>query len=134
MMLALVAAVPVKEYLEEKRFTRFVVWTALVGGAMLVLTEAGISHSTSSIPGLPLFQFGQLGPDAASMFPAIGVIAFLVELSRPRPSQALVPRRVRGAGHDPPGDTAARRTRRPLPHASCSSCWPASSRRVATFG
>jgi O-antigen ligase len=85
MMLALVAAVPVHDYLQEKRFTRFVVWTALVGGTMLVLTEAGVSHTTDSIPGLPLFQFGQLGPDAASMFPAIGVIAFLVELSRPRP-------------------------------------------------
>ena len=36
------------------------------------------------MPGLPLFQFGQLGPDAASMFPMIGVIGFLVELSRSR--------------------------------------------------
>ena len=85
MMLALVSSVPVKEYLEEKRFTRFVAWTALIGGTMLALTEVGVSHSTKSIPGLPLFQFGQLGPDAASMFPAIGVIGFLVELSRPRP-------------------------------------------------
>jgi hypothetical protein len=84
MMLALTAAVPVADYLEERRFTRFVGWAALIGGTMLVLTEVGVSHSTNAIPGLPLFQFGQLGPDAASMFPAIGVIGFVVELSRPR--------------------------------------------------
>ena len=84
MMLALTAAVPVEQYLDEKRFTRFVGWAAAIGGTMLVLTEAGVSHTTNAIPGLPLFQFGQLGPDAASLFPAIGVIGFLVELSRPR--------------------------------------------------
>jgi O-antigen ligase len=84
MVLALVAAVPIAHYLDEKRFTRFVGWAALVGGTMLFLTEAGVSKTTNSIPGLPLFQFGQLGPDAASLFPAIGVIGFLVELSRQR--------------------------------------------------
>jgi O-Antigen ligase len=84
MMLAMTAAVPVSDYLDEKRFTRFVTASALVGGGMLALTEAGVSHTTHAIPGLPLFQFGQLGPDAASLFPAIGVIGFLVELSRKR--------------------------------------------------
>jgi O-antigen ligase len=84
MMLAMTAAVPIWDYLDERRFTRFVTASAVIGGAMLALTEAGVSHTTNSIPGLPLFQFGQLGPDAASMFPAIGVIGFLVELSRER--------------------------------------------------
>jgi O-antigen ligase len=84
MMIGLTASVPVADYLEEKRFTRFITSTAIVGGTMLALTEAGFSHTSNAIPGLPLFQFGQLGPDAASLFPAIGVIGFVVELSRQR--------------------------------------------------
>src|SRR3954453_5387321 len=84
MMLALTAAVPVADYLDETRFTRFVGWSALVGGGMLIAAEAGVSITSNRIPGLPLFDFGQLGPDAASMLPVIGVIGLLVELSRQR--------------------------------------------------
>ena len=84
MMLALTAAVPVGDYLDEARFTRFVGWSAVLGGGMLVLAETGVSITSNRIPGLPLFQFGQLGPDAASMLPVIGVIGLLVELSRQR--------------------------------------------------
>ena len=59
MMLALTAAVPVGDYLDEARFTRFVGWSAVLGGGMLVLAETGVSITSNRIPGLPLFQFGQ---------------------------------------------------------------------------
>lgn len=91
---ALVASVPLRDYLREGTFTPFVRWTGAVALVMFALTQLKIRITSDAIPNLPLDHFGGIGPDAGSLFPVVGLIGFLVELARtdgPRRASVLLP-------------------------------------------
>ena len=79
---ALVGSVPVRDYLRERTLTPFVRWTAGAALVLFVLNELDLRITTTAIPNLPLDRFGLFGPDAASLYPVIGLIGILTELTR----------------------------------------------------
>lgn len=80
-MMLLCSGVAPADYLENRGLPRFVVLSGALAGIIFVMAEAGI-RITASLPHLPLLDFGLMGSDAATIFSAIGIIGFGVELSR----------------------------------------------------
>lgn len=82
--LALAAGTPIRDVVEDRTWTRFLVFAGVVGTLLFLTSEAHVRISTSGVPDLPLSGFGVFGPDAASMFPAVGILGAALELTRPR--------------------------------------------------
>ena len=73
------ASVPLGQYLGERRIERYLGWTAMLALLLIATSVSGVTVS-ADIPLLPLENFGVLGPDAATLFSGLGVIALAIGL------------------------------------------------------
>jgi O-antigen ligase len=79
----LVAGVPMRDYLADRALPRFIGFAGLLATANFVMAEAGV-RVFASLPKLPLNDFGDMGSDAATLFPAFGFLGLAMELTRQR--------------------------------------------------
>jgi hypothetical protein len=77
----LAAGVPLAEYVDGRRFERFVYATSALA-AVLVFTDQANVRIDSDIAILPLRELGAVGADAATLFGTIGVVAATVGACR----------------------------------------------------
>lgn len=82
-MIVLASGVPARDFLEDRAVPRFVLLCGALAGVIGAMSVAHVSLTTS-VPLLPLLDFGVMGSDAATLFPAIGLLGFALELPRPR--------------------------------------------------
>ena len=83
---ALASGVPIRRYLEGRGFELLLRWSALASVVLLLLT-LGHKKFAVHVPLLPLTNFGSMGTDAATIFVSVGVVGFMLELSKERRSR-----------------------------------------------
>ena len=77
----LVAAVPVRRWVESPLLRRIVVAASAVALLLIVTSEAGVSIN-AHLPVVPLVGFGDLGADAASVFIILGTVTLALGICR----------------------------------------------------
>jgi O-antigen ligase len=92
-LMILVAGVPIADYLADDALPRFLRFAGILAAAMVVLATAGVQVSSNNSV-LPLSDFGHVGPDAATLFPALGFIGLAMEYTRPRRRWGVLPASV----------------------------------------
>jgi O-antigen ligase len=80
---ALAAGVPARRYVEAEVFERLARWFGPLALLLDVMT-AGHKAYSLHLPLLPLTSFGIMGTDAATMLAAVGVVALMLEMGKPR--------------------------------------------------
>jgi O-antigen ligase len=78
---ALAAGVPIRRYLDGRGFERLLQWSALSATVLLILSVAKKTYAFN-IPLMHILDFGSMGTDVATIFVCVGVIGFLLELSK----------------------------------------------------
>jgi O-antigen ligase len=82
-MLVLASGVAPRDYFDDRGLPRLVVASGAMAAVLFVMSSAKVSVTTGW-PHLPLLDFGEMGADAATLFPAIGLVGFAMELSTKR--------------------------------------------------
>ncbi|MEO6715013.1 MAG: O-antigen ligase family protein, partial [Mycobacteriales bacterium] len=78
----LVAAVPVRDWVADNALPRLVLLTAPAALIIMITGTFGVAVDLP-IPLAPVYGFGALGADAATLFAALGLIGLGLELARP---------------------------------------------------
>lgn len=82
-MLLLALSVPLEDWLGKHGLTLLIRIAGAIAGVLVVMR---LSHVTINghLPRLPLVAFGRVGPDAATLFLTLGLLALALELTRER--------------------------------------------------
>jgi O-antigen ligase len=79
---ALCAGIPIRRFLEGRGFERLMRWSALAATVLLAFSFGSKTFYINVPLVAPQDSFGGMGTDAATIFVAIGTIAFLLELAK----------------------------------------------------
>lgn len=83
-MIVLAAGVPVRQWLADRGLPRFLRFAGALAAVMFVLAETHVRITGTALPRLPLLDFGEMGSDAATLFPSLGLLGLAMETTRPR--------------------------------------------------
>lgn len=87
--MALAAGVPAQAYTRGRTMSWVLVFAAVVATFMTILDISGMRWSGGP-PGVPVEEFGRLGPDLASIFLAMGIVALGMGLAQGKRRFGLV--------------------------------------------
>jgi O-antigen ligase len=80
-MIVLTSSVSVEEWLSDRGLARLLRIVGVIAGVMFVLATLHV-RVNGHLPYLPLAGFGDLGPDAATIFLALGLMGLAMEATR----------------------------------------------------
>jgi O-antigen ligase len=80
-MIVLTSSVSIEEWLSERGLARLLRITGVIAGVMFVLATLHV-RANGHLPYLPLAGFGDLGPDAATIFLSLGLMGLAMEVTR----------------------------------------------------
>jgi O-antigen ligase len=80
-MIVLTSSVSIEEWLSDRGLARLLRVVGVIAGVMFVLATTHV-RINAHLPYLPLAGFGDLGPDAATIFLSLGLIGLAMEATR----------------------------------------------------